>query len=623
MAGFWLALRTLAGNSASAVANPVSENKPRDFFTVLAVWALLAVLLLFLARPNTSVPGLYYDEAHCAAMARDFLTGRPHPHIPGSGFISVWGHPFPVFVQSYGGAAKSWLLLPSFAVFGASMPVLRMTALAWGLAALLLFMLWTWRWLGRNTALLAGALLAFDPTFFFLSVLDWGPVLPSFLCRFACFYFALRWWQIRNEPRALAPEDSGGKMMPEKLSGTTPALTFRRVSFSANRGFLHAFLAGLFAGLGFYNKIDFAVLLGGVLLALLCSNAAPLRARRVLRRSSIRHSRSANPEPSFSIFAAPLAVAGLGFLLTAAPMLAHIPGILNALASGGKSAAAPGELAEKFNTTLAMYDGSYFYRLMNAGGLFDKMYQTRAPVFAPLGIALILAASYLMFFRVHSYFGGATGNAAAFPILAAVFITIGIFLTPGAVRIHHIVLVYPFPHLVVAMAVERLWRRRRREAPGSLVQNVLSPSSAVVAALFVLLLASQLLALRGTQRLIRQTGGSGRWSDALNAFARQVKDRSDLTLVSLDWGFNEQLAFLTDGPALAEPFWYFLEGKAPPALNSINCIYLAHPPEYSLFPFGPAYLEGALQAGPAAVEIQPWSDHQGRVAFYSIRWRGQ
>jgi hypothetical protein len=300
-------------------------------------------------------------------------------------------------------------------------------------------------------------------------------------------------------------------------------------------------------------------------------------------------------------------------------MLAHIPGILSALASSGKSATAPGELAEKFNTMLAMYDGSYFYRLMDAGGLFDKMYQTRAPVFAPLGIVFLLAASYLI---LRSYFGGSTGDAAAFPILAAVFITAGIFLMPGAVRIHHAVLVYPFPHLVVAMAVGRLCRRHRRETPGSPVQHVFSPS-AVVAALFILLLASQLFALQRTEKLIRLTGGRGRWSDALSAFARQVQGRSDLTIVSLDWGFNEQLAFLTDGPALAEPFWGILEGKAPPPLRSTNCIYLAHPVEYSLFPFGPAYLQEARRAGPDAVEIQPWSDHQGRVAFYSIRWRGQ
>ena len=601
-----LAMRAVPGKFVAAMANNVSENRTRDFLSVLAVWLLLAVILIFLARPNTSVPGLYFDEAHCAGMAKDFLTGHPHSHMPGSEVINVCGRPFPTFVQSYGGAVKSWLLLPSFALFGASQPVLRLTALGWGLVALLLFMLWTWRWLGRNTALLAGALLALDPTFFFISVLDWGPVLPSFLCRFACFYFALRWWQVRNEPPTPEQKDPGRKM--------------------GFRGSFHAFLAGLFAGLGFFNKIDFAVLLAGVLLALLCCNARPLWAYLVLRRSAVRH-------PPLSMLAPSLALACLGFLLTAGPMLPHIPGILTGDKTGGK----PGELTEQFNTMLAMYDGSYFYRLMDAGGLFDKMYLTRAPIFAPVGIALLLAAAYLIgaerlrnffldpFSSLVSFYRNSSGDAVAFLLLAIPFITIGVFLLPGAVRIHHMVLVHPLPHLVVALAVTRLWHRCRREELGSPARNVppqssiFHPRSSLVAAFSVLLLASQLLALCRTQQLIRQTGGRGWWSDALSAFARQMKDRSDLTIVSLDWGFSEQLAFLTDGPALTEPFWR----EDPSVSTSTNCIYLAHPPEYRLLEFGPSYLEAARRSGLDFVDVRSWNDHQDHAAFYSLRLRGK
>jgi hypothetical protein len=549
-------LGAFPGKFVAAVANAVLENRTRDFFSVLAVWLLLALALIFMARPNSAVPGLYYDEAQCAGMARDFLTGHPHPHIPGYEVINIGGRPFPTFVQAYGGAVKSWLLLPGFAVFGASLAVLRMSALGWGLVALLFFMLWTWRWLGRDTALLAGILLALDPTFFFISVLDWGPVLPSFLCRFACFNFALRWWQVRND--------------------------------GVSRGFFFAFLAGFFAGLGFFNKIDFAVLLAGVLLALVCCNARSFGTHFVSRR--------------FSNFASPLAFAGLGFLLTAGPMLGHLPGILQYLHSAGKPGAESTELTEKFNALLAMYNGSYFYRLMDAGGLFSKMYQNPAPIFSPIGVTFILAAAYLIGaerLRV------ASGNVAAFLLLATLFITIGIFLMPGAVRIHHMVLVYPFPHLVVALAVTRLWRRGHR-------------LSSLVAALFVLLVASQLFALHRTQQLIRQTGGRGWWSDALNAFARQMKDRSDLTIVSLDWGFNEQLAFLTDGPVLTELFWE----KTTAVPRFTNCVYLVHPPEYNNFKFGQPILEEARRAGPSAFEIQPWYDHQNHVVFFAIRARG-
>jgi hypothetical protein len=545
------------------MASAAPENKNRDFPVVLAVWLLLAVALVILALPNASVPGLFYDEAHCAGMARDFLTGHAHDHTRGYEVVDFCGRPFPMFVQTYGGAVKSWLLLPIFAVFGASQPILRFSALGWGLVSLLLFMLWTWHWLGRNIALLAGVLLALDPTFFFISVLDWGPVLPSFLCRFACFYFALRWWQIRNEPPP-----------PEQKVSNKKILFF-------------AFLAGFFAGLGFFNKIDFTVLLGGVLLALLCCNARRLWAHLVVRR--------------FSGLVPSLVLAVAGFFIACAPMLPHIPGIMGALPPIGQAQGSAAELTEKCNAMLAMYDGSYFYRLMDAGGMFSKMFQNHVPIFAPIGIALILAAAYLVFRSGRdTSFRGSSGGTAVFLLLATLFITIGIFLLPKATRIHHMVLVYPFPQLAVALAVTRLSRR------------------GLAAGLFILLLVSQILALCATQQLIRQTGGRGWWSDALSAFASQVKARSDLTIVSLDWGFNEQLAFLTDGPKLLEPFW----GKWQWDRNSTNVIYLLHPPEYSYFPFGRPYLDDALRVGPKVVDLKAWRDHQDRVAFYSLRIRG-
>ena len=73
-------------------------------------------------------------------------------------------------------------------------------------------------------------------------------------------------------------------------------------------------------------------------------------------------------------------------------MLAHIPKILTLDKPGGE----PGEVSDKFNALLWVYDGAYFHRLMDAGGRFDKMSLTRADVFAPVGIGLILAAACLI-----------------------------------------------------------------------------------------------------------------------------------------------------------------------------------------------------------------------------------
>jgi hypothetical protein len=589
-----LAMRVFPGKSFAAMANGVSAHGTRDFRQIIAVWLLLALTLIFLALPNTSVPGAYYDEVHAAGLAKDFLTGHARLHMPGKMVISVFGRPFPVFLQNYDGAIKSWLLLPTFAVFGASQSVLRLTALGWALVALLLFMLWTWRWLGRNTAMLAAPLLAFDPTFFFINVLDWGPAFPSFLCRFACFYCALRWHEIRKD-----------------LDGNAKV-----------RGLGYAFFAGLFAGLGFFNKIDFAVLLGSVLLALLCCHARPFWECFVLGRPAIGQPQWSRLGPSFLL-------AALGFFLSAGPMLVHIPWILIHENPGGL----PGEPADKFAALLAMYDGSYFYRVMETGGSFATMHLTRPGVFMPFGLAFLLAAVYLIGAqRVKQFiqnpiqgvasFYRASGGTAAFLLLAIFFITLGVFLLQGAVKVHHMVLVYPLPHLVVALALARLLCQHRPAATGASASVVshsrLLPS--LVAVLFVLLLASEVLVLCRTQQFYRKTGGRGHWSSAVNAFARQIKNRSDLTVVSLDWGFNEQLAFLTDGPKLDEPFWTPFGGLDFSSGNTSNRIYLTHPPADKLFQNSDwKYLEAAYRDGFFCVDVRPWRDNQGCVSFFSFR----
>jgi len=92
-------------------------------------------------------------------------------------------------------------------------------------------------------------------------------------------------------------------------------------------------------------------------------------------------------------------------------------------------------------------------------------------------------------------------------------------------------------------------------------------------------------------------------------FCRENNDRSDLVIASLDWGFNEQLAFLADQPQRVEPFRAFP-----------RYIYLAHSPEYSLFGYDVSYLNEFETSG-EAVDVQPNSDRQGQVVFYTIQFR--
>ncbi len=168
--------------------------------------------------------------------------------MPNVATAPVFGSPFPVFVQPYLGALKCWLLIPIFKIFGSTLAVLRASNLFFCAVALLVFMLWTWRLLGLAEALLAGVLLAADPAFFFPDVLDWGSLLPSLLCRFTGFLLVLLAWRRQSACWA---------------------------------GF-----AGLALGLGFFNKIDFAVLLAGTAAAAVCAYGRLLKPLVSERRAS-------------------------------------------------------------------------------------------------------------------------------------------------------------------------------------------------------------------------------------------------------------------------------------------------------------------------------------------------
>jgi hypothetical protein len=533
--------------------------KRRDLPLLLLAWLGLAAVLTFFALRNLETPGLNYDEAVYGHLAKDFLLGHAGgQRMPGSLVVSLFGHPFPLFVQDYLGALKCWMLLPGFALFGPSMAVMRLTMLAWALSGLLFFMLGTRRLLGLGAAIAGGFLLGLDPAFYFISVCEWGSVVPSFVCRLAAFFFALRWWQDQKDRQERRARD--------------------------------LFLAGLACGLGFFNKIDFLLILGGCGAAL--SAACGPKLWRELRR-----------RPAHLAWGAAGLLPGVGLM---AMSFLHIAGtMLRGGSSGGSDQA-----LEKASTLQAMLDGSYFYRLMEHGGDFGRMYSTPAPFRTPFGLVFALAFALLAAVAVRGWRRHAPERVAAFLLLSTLLVLLATWLLPGAVRIHHWTLVYPLPHLVILTAAAWLGRRAWR---GSRIL-----AGVAVAAV----LCGNLLAIEKTERLIADTGGRGLWSNALNAFAATVRTRSDLTLVSYDWGFYEQLAFLTDGPALVEPVWSMLGGDRSGVPAGPKVIFLVHPPESQVFPFGSELLDRAARM-PQQAAVRKYTDRQGRPAFYAVRFFGE
>ena len=538
-------------------SNPpaVSAFKSRELFLLIGVWLVLAVALLWLGATTANSLGFNYDEAIFAGMAKDFTTGIVHGyHMPGNGTTEVFNRPFPVWIQPYLGAVKSWQLIPLFTFFEPSVFSARMSNLAWTLVGLLFFMFWVWKLFGFAEAVAGGILLGLDPSFFFLGLLDWGSFVPSFLCRCAGFFFVLVAWR-EQKPR-------------------------------------YVFLAGAAFGLGFFNKVDFGVVLFGATLAAVWAYAKPIL-------NFIR------TQPKL------VALAALGFLIGCGPMTVMFPRVFK-FALANNAPVNPGEFSEKLHALTAMYDGTYFYRLLEVGGLFDQMAAVAPPVWTPLGIAFIAAFICLLAQAFRCRPNDAVRPAQIFLLVAAVLTTLGVFLLPRAVRIYHAILVMPFAHLIIAAVAVGSWRKfseagsRKIFARGLLLVG------------FITLLVAQIFAIAKTEQLVFKTHGRGWWSDAQDKFAVTVKNRADLTLVSLDWGFHESLLFLTDKPTLVEPFWQ-LTGTDPVLLpQNTNYIYLVHPPEYSLSPFGETYLNFVRQ-NPRA-KITDWRDREGKIVFYTVQF---
>ncbi len=544
--------KIVANNSIQPAA---SASATRELSILLGVWLALAVALLWLGGTTATKLGFNYDEAIFAGLAKDFTTGEVHGHhMPGSGTINLWNRPFPVWNQPYLGSVKSWQLIPLFTFFEPSAFIARMSNLSWTLVGLLFFMLWVRKLFGLAEAVAGALLIATDPAFFYSSLLDWGAFVPSFACRCAGFFFVLLAWR------------------SQKLR--------------------YAFLAGAALGFGFFNKVDFVVVLFAAATAVVIAYAKP--ALNFLRA-----------QPKLVVLAA------LGFVVGAGPMMVMSLRMFF-FAAANNAPVNPGEFSEKLHTLTAMYDGSYFYRMLAAGGLFDKMQLLAPPIWTPLGVALIAAIALLVWQTLRLPAGSHARRVQMFLLAALVLATFGVFLLPRAVRIYHAVLVMPFAHLIIAVVAVSLWRKF------SEVGNKKKFERGTIVFVFAALLTTQIFAIAKTEQLIFKTHGRGWWSDAQDKFAATVKNRADLTLVSLDWGFHESLLFLTDKPTLVEPFWQ-LTGTDPTLLpQGTNYIYLVHSPEYSLSPFGETFLKFAEEKNGS--KIEPWRDREGKIVFYTVQF---
>jgi hypothetical protein len=355
-----------------------------------------------------------------------------------------------------------------------------------------------------------------------------------------------------------------------------------------------AIVGGACMGLGIYSRVDFAVIPVALAIGMLGFRRDALAAAWQEDRVKI-------------------ASATTAFILAASPAIA----VIGEIVSAGSAIANRGGLGYRMDVFASVLDGSHFFRLIRAGGRFDALFAQDAPA---NGFLLIVCVSAVILslpaLRKPSQQPGSVG----FLVLTTAAVA-GLMLSiPGAVRAHHMLNLLPLPHLIVAAAGIGIWQHRWASERNRLLARI------CIAVTLGTCLYSNAVIVSKTQELIRDTGGKGRFSVALQNFAMEVDagpDAESIELVSLDWGFHEPLLFTTRNVKLREPIWALTSPtivRAPYIANGgSRTIYLIHEEPYDLFGLGSPFLKALGASGTEHYRVREHLDGTGELAFKSIR----
>lgn len=136
-------------------------------------------------------PGIQTDEAL-------FSAGIYGPFWQSDMRVNVFGHDYSIMVMTYVGTLKSRIWSPIFKVFGVSAGSIRIPALLIGALSIWWFYRVLVRTLGPRAAVIGCGLLAADPVYMLTIRCDWGPVALQHALLLGGMLAVIAWWQDRK-----------------------------------------------------------------------------------------------------------------------------------------------------------------------------------------------------------------------------------------------------------------------------------------------------------------------------------------------------------------------------------------------------------------------------------------
>ncbi len=449
----------------------------------LAYAAGAAVCCLFVALGLVFIPyaGAQYDEA-LFTMA----IFRP-AQVEATLKIPYTATRVPSMLMTYLGTLKAWIYTPIFKLFGTTHLTLRLPVLLFSAVSIWLFFLALRRLAGTKAAVLASLLLATDAIYLLTNVFDWGPVALQHLFFCACLYCGVRFAQ---EKRAR-----------------------------------WLFLGSMSAGLAMWDKALFVWLLTGMSIALVA--VFPKQIWRLLRDKRLA------------------AALVCGFVLGAAPFLYYNQ--VRKLRTF--TANTEVDEQEAFSKLIALdrtFSGSglfgYLVRDSSVGAPQNLKTWERIPLringilgeprdsWQHLLLAFALMAAPLL------CWASPNRKAAILFVLGGV-VTYGLMIgtKKAGGSLHHTVLLWPLPHLILGLAagaVALRWPRRVWPA---------------TAALIVCAILSNLAVLNTHLAQFIAFGPAISFNDAVRPLVNDLGRRPGRLVFAADWGILQQVEFYSNG----------------------------------------------------------------------------
>ncbi|PWT99621.1 MAG: hypothetical protein C5B51_26780 [Terriglobia bacterium] len=477
----------------------------------------------------------------------------------------------PLMLINYLGTLKSWIYRPLFRLWGTSVASIRIPVLLAGVTSLWLFYLLLRRVAGKRAALVGCGLLATDSTYLLTTCFDWGPVALQHLLLIGGAFSLVLFWQ-EGKQAALA--------------------------------------AGFFLfGLALWDKAVAFWMLSGLAVA-----SAVILPRQILDRVTVRR----------------LGIAILALVLGALPLIAYNLrsgwGTLHGTAKFDAS-----DLKGKARALEGVLRGEGLLGWMIAEDWQSSHQQTPRSTLERASIALAGATGKprrnLFFYAfcaallLATLARGAALRAILFALITMTTAWFEMALTAGAGGgVHHIVLLWPLPQVIVAISFAAVCDRLGRAA------------RPVLACVSVLVILSGLAVLNQQYAQLVRNGGAIAWTDAVFPLTESLESSGARSVFCLDWGFLDAVRVLSSGvlpvrvgsEQLSKPEWAAEDRSAlKEMISNPENIFVAHTREFEYYSgLSARLLNFARGAGYERATVSFIADSHGRTTFEIYRFRG-